>query len=150
MRISLRRSIGAIAVAVLLLGSCGVEGAVETGATMTPGLEVVVTAVSELPDEISPAELAAVYKAGGVTVVDVREEWEYAEGHIPGAVLIPLGSLPDRVSEIPTDRPVVLVCRSGNRSAQAYQLLTERGFDNVTNMLGGMNQWQAAGFAVER
>lgn len=84
----------------------------------------------------------------GVTIIDVREDWEYAAGHIPGAKLIPLGQLPDRLDEVPTDDTVILVCRSGSRSRQAFDYLRQQGFDNVRNMLGGMNTWIKNGYEV--
>jgi rhodanese-related sulfurtransferase len=83
-------------------------------------------------------------------VLDVREPGEYAAGHIPGALLIPLGELPDRLHEVPEEGPVVVVCRSGNRSGQALRFLRQQGFDNVHNMLGGMLAWQRAGYEVEK
>lgn len=79
-------------------------------------------------------------------VLDVREPSEYAGGHIAGSHLIPLGSLPQRRAEVPKDRKVVVVCRSGGRSASATQLLVAEGYD-ATNMAGGMLAWRGA---VER
>jgi len=74
-------------------------------------------------------------------LIDVREPDEVAEGTLPGAVNIPLGDLPDRVSEIEKNRPVVLLCRSGGRSGQASQFLTDSGYSDVTNLTGGMLAW---------
>lgn len=85
-----------------------------------------------------------------IFILDVREEAEYAEAHIPGATLIPLGQLPDRLSEIPSDKPVIAVCRSGNRSGKATDLLRTQGFDNVHNMQGGMLAWAEAGYDLEK
>ncbi|MEA5077769.1 MAG: rhodanese-like domain-containing protein, partial [Anaerolineaceae bacterium] len=64
----------------------------------------------------------------------------------PGATLIPLGELANRLSELPKDQEIVVVCRSGNRSAQGRDILLNAGFTNVTSMAGGMNQWSAAGY----
>ncbi len=94
--------------------------------------------------------MADLYDSGEIAVIDVREAWEYEAGHIPGAALIPLGELAERVDEVPRDRPVVLVCRSDNRSGQAFQLLARQGFDNLSNMMGGMLAWEAAGYATAR
>lgn len=107
-------------------------------------------ALEDLGPEVGPGAVAQLVEAGEVAVVDVREDWEYEEGHIPGAVLVPLGSLPERLDEIPTDQPVVLVCRSGNRSGQAYRFLRDQGFGNVHNMTGGMNDWETLGLEVEK
>jgi rhodanese-related sulfurtransferase len=71
-------------------------------------------------------------------LVDVREPHEVAEGSLPGAVNIPLGELAERIGELDPGRRVVLVCRSGDRSAQAAELLTRLGFTDVVNLAGGM------------
>jgi rhodanese-related sulfurtransferase len=77
-------------------------------------------------------------------VIDVREPWEFDQGHIKGARLIPLGTLPDGASSVPKNTPIVLVCRSGNRSGQAYQILKAQGYTNLLNMTGGMLHWDGA------
>ncbi len=84
--------------------------------------------------------------ADDVAVLDVRERDEWALGHAPGAVLIPLGELPARLAEMPeTDAGTLpVVCRSGGRSARAVAWLTQQGFD-VANLDGGMMAWQTAG-----
>ncbi len=102
-----------------------------------------------LPVDVAPKTVEDLRSTGAIAIIDVREPEEYAEGRIPGAVLIPLGELSKRLVEVPTDKPVVLVCRSGNRSTQALQLLQKAGFTNVHNMTGGMKAWIAAGYAVE-
>jgi len=76
--------------------------------------------------------------AAGTQLVDVREPDEVAAGSLPGAVNIPLGSLPDRVGELNADSPVLLLCRSGGRSGTAAQYLSDQGFKDVTNLTGGM------------
>ena len=73
-------------------------------------------------------------------VLDVREPWEVAEGAIAGAVNIPLGSLGERVHEVPRDRKIVVVCRSGNRSRAATDALDRAGW-NAHNLKGGMGAW---------
>lgn len=86
-----------------------------------------------------------------VTVLDVREpsEWEGPLGRIPGAVLIPLGELASRASELSNDKPIVAVCRAGGRSAQATNILRDAGFEKVANLPGGMLRWRAEGRLVE-
>ena len=79
-----------------------------------------------------------------VQLVDVREDSEVAQGRIPGARHIPLGQLGGRLAELDRQQPVIAICRSGNRSAKATELLTEAGF-TCDNMVGGMLAWQAAG-----
>ena len=104
----------------------------------------------DLAPEVNVQTVAEVKDRADVTVLDVREQSEYDEGHIPGVVLIPLGEIPGRLSEIPTDKTVIVTCRSGNRSAQAVDFLRQNGFDNVHNMLGGIVAWQQAGYEVVR
>lgn len=82
-------------------------------------------------------------------VLDVRESWEYEEGHVPGAVLIPLGQLSARISELPADEPIYVICRSGNRSLQASTILQKAGVTDVRNVQGGTLAWQRAGLALE-
>ncbi|MDP3226230.1 MAG: rhodanese-like domain-containing protein [Rubrivivax sp.] len=99
--------------------------------------------------EIAPDSLAEL--AGRVQVVDVREAAEFTDtlGHIPGALLLPLAELDARKRELQRERPVVTVCRSGARSAQACVLLTRAGFPQVANLAGGMLRWRAQGHDVD-
>ncbi|MCA1030733.1 sulfurtransferase TusA family protein [Bacillus timonensis] len=76
-----------------------------------------------------------------VTVLDVREPAEYAFGHIPGAINIPLGELEQRFHEINDSEDIHVICRTGNRSDLASQKLTEKGFKNVKNVVPGMTEW---------
>lgn len=95
------------------------------------GMSIPTTTVSELPDD--------------AVLVDVREADEWAAGHAPNAIHIPLGELPSRLDELPeTDDPVAIVCRMGGRSARAVQWLVHQGYD-VANVEGGMLEWQRAG-----
>jgi glyoxylase-like metal-dependent hydrolase (beta-lactamase superfamily II)/rhodanese-related sulfurtransferase len=86
-----------------------------------------------------------------VQVVDVREPAEFNGplGHIPGARLLPMASLIEKAGEIAKDKPVVTVCRSGARSAQASVMLGRAGFDKVANLAGGMLRWRAQRLSVE-
>ena len=86
-----------------------------------------------------------------VQIVDVREKGEFngALGHVPGALLMPLGSLTERCSALAKDKPIVTVCRSGARSAQATVLLGKAGFTQVANLSGGMLRWRAQRLGVE-
>lgn len=89
--------------------------------------------------------------AEGAVLLDVREDFEWAEGHAPDAVHIPLRQLHARVEEIPAHRPVLVICRSGRRSAEAAgQLAGPLGADlgEVANVEGGMIAWERAGFSV--
>lgn len=85
----------------------------------------------------------------GAILVDVREPHEYAEAHVPGAVLIPMGQLAARLDEVPADGPVYVICRSGNRSGQMGPLLDSRGYDSV-NVVGGTMAWVRAGHPYDQ
>jgi phage shock protein E len=85
----------------------------------------------------------------GLILLDVRtqQEWE-DDGHIEGATLIPLDMLDQRApQELPKDAEIVVYCRSGNRSAQASEMLVEQGYTNVSDM-GGIIDWESAGYDV--
>ncbi len=99
--------------------------------------------------EVNPTEAYERQQAGAL-IVDVREPDEWNAGHIPGARLIPLGQLPQRLNELDPAREIVLVCRSGNRSAQATVLLQRAGFTRVANLAGGMIAWSRARLPVTR
>lgn len=89
-------------------------------------------------------------KKQGALLLDVREPHEYASGHAPGSMLIPVGQLGQRLKEIEAyrDQPVVLICRSGRRSAAAAEILQKAGFTAATNVEGGMIEWEKAGLPV--
>lgn len=71
-------------------------------------------------------------------IIDVREPFEWAMGTLPGAELIGLGSLFTRIDELDRDRPILFICRTGNRSGVAAGLLAQRGFKEVANLTGGL------------
>lgn len=128
--------------ASLFLVACG-------GATSNaPQLEEI--DLSSLPDTVDVQTVAAIKDNPGVYLLDVREPDEYADGHIPGITLMPMGEVADRMSEIPKDKQVIVTCRSGNRSGQITDFLREQGFTNVHNMEGGIVAWEAAGFDVQQ
>lgn len=87
--------------------------------------------------------------AEGVTVIDVREPDEYDAGHVPRAVPIPLGEVPERAAEVPGGQTVYVVCAKGGRSARAAEHLASLGRD-VINVAGGTEAWVAAGHPVDR
>ena len=138
---------GLLILATVALAACGGSSAPDVVAD-APAAEQV--AALNLPVDINPAKTNEIRSRDDVVILDVREDWEYAEGHVPGAVWIPLGELPTRLNDIPKDKTVVAVCRSGNRSSQATSFLRDQGFDNVHNMTGGMNDWQRAGYDIEK
>ena len=100
---------------------------------------------SDVP-AISVEDLAARIDAGeDLFIIDVRQPEEEAEGTIPGALLIPLATLPSRIGEIPADREILVHCRSGGRSAKAVKFLQEAGISGAVNVAGGINAWNALG-----
>ncbi len=96
--------------------------------------------------EIDVADLAEALSAGA-PLLDVRQPAEYEEFHVPGAVLVPLGELPERLDQIPSGAPLYVICRSGGRSAKAVEFLRARGTDAV-NVAGGALAWQSQGHPV--
>ena len=93
---------------------------------------------------------AQTMKSQGALLLDVREANEYASGHAPGSVLIPVGQLEKRLQEIRQfqDKPVAVICRSGRRSAAAAEILQKAGFTDVKNVEGGMLAWEKTGLPV--
>ncbi|SEM89223.1 Rhodanese-related sulfurtransferase [Mesobacillus persicus] len=91
--------------------------------------------------DVSVDEAKELIASGEVKVLDVRTDEEFSAGHIPGAQLIPLQVIDGKLSELDKNTKYLVVCRSGNRSAQASTLLAENGFENIYNMTGGMNEW---------
>lgn len=83
------------------------------------------------------------------TIVDVREAWEYQQGHVPGAKLIPLGQLSKRLSELNPEKPIAVICASGSRSQSAAGLLGQKGFKTIYNVVGGTGAWMYSGLEVE-
>lgn len=93
--------------------------------------------------EIQPSELRHRIQAGEkLQMIDVREDEEVAQGMIDGAKHIPLGQIPDRLSEIDKSGEIIIICRSGYRSERACEYLQQLGYDGCTNMVGGMLEWQ--------
>ena len=106
--------------------------------------------VAQLGPNVDVATVNGLLGRDDVVILDVREQSEYDAGHIPGVTLIPLNDVPNRLNEIPKDKPVIVTCRSGNRSGQATDFLRQQGYTNVHNMTGGINAWQQAGYPVEK
>jgi rhodanese-related sulfurtransferase len=81
-------------------------------------------------------------------VLDVREQEEYAHGHVPGAINLPQADLASQLDQVPRDRPVFVICQSGARSLRSAQFLKQMGFDAVMSVRGGTEAWRAASHPV--
>jgi len=111
---------------------------------------MLVSSMTTSSTSISPANLHGMLNSGArFQLVDVRTCPEFATAHIAGACLMPLDELSNRLAEINKDGSVVLVCRSGKRSAQARDKLLRSGFKDVCDLAGGIIAWQEAGFLVK-
>ena len=105
--------------------------------------------MTDLPLSLTPVEAAALLDGPDAPLlIDVREESEWNEVHIPGALLIPLSQFVTRQDEIPAGRALIMQCRSGGRSGQAALALRTSGRANVANLAGGITDWEAAGLPV--
>jgi rhodanese-related sulfurtransferase len=102
--------------------------------------------------QVSPQEAVLLFNHEDAMVLDVREQSEWLDGHISKAKHIPLGQLKNRLADLDKfkNKPIVAVCRSGNRSGSACGILKKAGFENVHNLSGGMMAWQQAGLPHEK
>ena len=101
-----------------------------------------------MSDDYTPQQVAELVAQGGVQLIDVRMDEEHAAGHIPGDRLIQLPDLAAEAGTLDMERPVIVYCLSGGRSAMATAALEAAGFD-AHNMSGGFRDWHGAGLAVE-
>ena len=128
-----------------LIGLDRVAGVADTAAMTAAAGD----ALAAIP-QVTPDALASDLAADAVHLVDVRAVNEWREGHIARARHVPLGRLPARLADIPADRPVVVQCKSGGRSAIAASLLRRLGRQDVRNLTGGVEAWVAAGQPLTR
>lgn len=105
-------------------------------------------AAGSLPLEVDVQQAYQMVEDGAF-LLDVRTPEEWDEYHAPQATLIPLDELPNRLDEIPRDRDIVVICRSGNRSQVGRDILLDAGFERVTSSSGGMKAWASAGYPTE-
>lgn len=99
--------------------------------------------------EIGIDELDALRTEGRVVVLDVREPWEFRAGHVPGVIHIPMGELVGRASELPRDRPIMVICQSGHRSLGVAEYLLAQGFQGAASVAGGTGAWALSGREIE-
>jgi len=104
----------------------------------------------DLEPDVDVETVASIMDRDDVFLLDVREQWEYDAGHIAGNTFIPMGSIPSRLTEIPKDQTVIIYCHSGARSLRVTNFLSDQGYTNIHNMLGGITAWEQAGLQVEK
>ena len=109
--------------------------------TMGPGVDSI---------DVTEAERRLREDPAGPLLVDVREQHEFDEVRAPGAVLLPMSTLVTRLGDLPTDRPLMIVCHSGNRSSAVTGFLARSGRSDVVNVAGGMDAWERKGLPVKR
>jgi len=100
--------------------------------------------------EIGVDELADLLSGGSVWVLDVREDWEYRRGRVPGAISLPLGRLVAEAGGLPRDKPLAVICESGTRSLAAADFLLSQGFEGAASVRGGTSSWAHAGRPIEK
>jgi rhodanese-related sulfurtransferase len=145
----MKRIIPLLALLLLFtLAACG--GAAAPAAPVADAPAASSVDLENLPQNVDIDTVYQIQNDPNVFMLDVREQAEYDEKHIPGINLIPMSTLENRLDEIPTDQTVIVTCRTGNRSDQVTQFLRANGFDNAHNMNGGIVAWEDAGYPVER
>jgi rhodanese-related sulfurtransferase len=102
--------------------------------------------------EVSPLEATQLLNHQDAVLLDVREPQEYQDGFLPNSIRIPLGSLTEKAAQLDKhrERPIIIVCRSGNRSAQAGRLLKQMGYETVYNLGGGLHAWRTANLPISK
>ena len=131
--------------AISLIACGGQTDNVDVAEAIVPEVDL-----SNLPQDVDVQTVYDIKDHQDVYMLDVREQYEYDEKHIPDINLLPMSELESRLDELPTDKEVIITCRSGNRSNQVAQFLRQNGYDNVHNMSGGIIAWEEAGYTVDR
>lgn len=116
-------------VSILTLAACGSS---DTSRENSDG---------KLYEDVSVKQAKELIDNDEVVVIDVRTQGEYDEGHIPNATLIPEDEIDNKMEKLDKDASYLMVCRSGNRSSNASEMLAKNGFKHIKNMKGGMNEW---------
>lgn len=132
----------AIGIATIMILGLGIWLLMTTGRTNN------VVQANTLPATISVEGGYDMYKQGAF-VLDVRTQEEWDQFHAPNTTLIPLDQLSARINEVPKDRPILVVCRSGNRSDSGRDVLLAAGYHSVTSMDGGLTAWRELGYPIE-
>ncbi|MFQ6019672.1 MAG: rhodanese-like domain-containing protein, partial [Dehalococcoidia bacterium] len=107
-------------------------------------------AVASVPQLTVQGLAEGLADGGRLIVLDVRNSWEWAAGHIEGAIHMPLGDLPQRLAELPRDAPLAVHCAHAHRSGVAVSILQAQGFERLHHLVGGISAWEEAGYEVAR
>lgn len=129
----------------LLEGSVPLEGVIEGSMKGQWESAIPLEVMEEIHVNDLPGRLE---KNDGLRVLDVREPMEWETGHVPGAILIPLGELAERYKELPADSPIAVICEAGVRSCTAASLLLRHGFRNVANVPEGTGGYRQGGYPL--
>lgn len=134
------------------LRPCSRRTALRTLAAAAGGFALALSAAAAEPQAVDLETARAAHEAGRAVLIDIREPEEHATGVARGAKLLPMRQLSARLAEVPNDpaRPVLLICRTQNRSSAAAKALRERGFTNVRFVKGGMSDWASRGWPMVR
>ncbi len=144
-----RRYIALALVVTGLIFSIGACSSGQPAASASPQSDSVAVAQAKVNTKITPADYTAQFGPDvDHILIDVRTPQEFASGHIPGAVNIAVEELAQRLNEVPQDKPVVLYCRSGNRSGQAAQILDRAGYGQIYD-LGAIITWAEQGYPIQ-
>ena len=100
--------------------------------------------------EIGVDELADLLSGGSVLVLDVREDWEYRRGRVPGALNVPLSQFARQAADLPRDKRILIICESGSRSLAATDFLLTSGFEGAASVRGGTDAWARTNRPLER
>lgn len=144
----MKRYLAASLLALVLLAGCSKAEPKETAPAATgapaasPKAQFATMTAADLLKKVQAGEK--------LTIVDVRNDDEYKAGHIAGTILIPLPTIPDGAKALTKDQEIILICRSGNRSGQAAQLLAAAGYTKLVNVTDGMQGWEKAGGPVAK
>ena len=147
----MKRSLVGISLLLLSLAACGDAGTAVVEAT-APSLALPEVSFAVATPAAAAETIDDKLGSSGFVLLDVRTPEEYSEGHIAGSANVDFyeGEFADRIAELDRNAEYVVYCRSGNRSGQTTELMRELGFTNVTDIGGGIVEWQAAGLPIER
>jgi rhodanese-related sulfurtransferase len=111
-----------------------------------------ITESGKLIQNLTAKEVAAALKDTSILILDVRPPADFLEGHLPRATSFPFNDLADKISNISDykNRPLLVYCRTGNRSINAIQILSKHGFDNILYLRGGIQSWSGEGFELAK